>query len=66
MTDKATAPADPSQGNSTMAPRRAARLTREAEHGVQQRRQLALEAGEDADNHVAIIDGINDHGSTQT
>ena len=66
MTDKATAPTDPSQGNSTMAERRAARLAREAEHGLPQRRQLALAAGEDADNDVVITDGINDHGSTQT
>ena len=65
MTAKATAPADPSQGNSTMAQRRAARLAREAAHGLPQRRRLALAAGENADNDVTFIDATTDHGSTQ-
>ena len=58
-------PVDPSSGNTSFAQRRAARLAREAEHGVAPRRQLALHAGENAHNNVAIIDATNDHGSTQ-
>ena len=58
-------PADPSAARTSFAQRRAARLAREAEHGIAQQRRLALRAGEDADNDVTIIDATNDHGSTQ-
>ena len=57
-------PPNPSKGNSTFAERRAARLEREAEHGVPQRRQTALHAGPDAEAVFTIIDHSATDGSS--
>ena len=55
-----SAPADPSSANTSFAERRAARLAREAEHGIPQRRRLALRAGADAENDVHFIEQTGD------
>lgn len=48
--------------NCTFQARRAARLTREAEHGTPPRRKLSLRAGDNTDNHVTIT-AVNDDNS---
>ena len=65
MTAKATAPAAPSQGNTSFAQRRAARLDREAEQGPAPRRRTALRAGPDTESDFTM-DYITDDGTSQT
>ena len=48
------APHDPSQGNSSFAERRTARMAREAAHGVPERHRTALRAGDRAENDFTM------------
>ena len=54
MTVAAPGPADPSRGNTSFAQRRAARLAREAKHGVAPRPRKLLRAGNQAENDITI------------